>query len=335
MRKIAVLAWVAAALAVSAHGGHARPVLLLASVPGGKAPVEDLTNGMHPERTTRAVRKPDVANVAYGDASPAQTLDLYLPKGAGPFPVVVYAHGGAFRFGDKRERGKEFADDIAALNAKGIAFASIDYRLSGEAVYPAAVIDIKLAIRWLRTEGAAHKLDGRVGVWGKSAGAYLALMAATTGGSATPGVDADYGKLAGVDDTVAGVVAMYPPVQFLHMDEDLKAAGCGDEAASHNEEDSPESLFMGAKITGIPGKVARASPIAYLSVAAPPALVMVGTRDCVVSPKQGERMAEAYAKAAGAGRVTLKVLDAGHGDPLFDEGENLAVVVALFSGVFR
>jgi acetyl esterase/lipase len=291
---------------------------------------------MPPGGMKSAARDPNFGDLAYGAASPAQKLDIYLPKGPGPFPVVVYIHGGAFKFGGKREPMKEFADDIAALNAKGIAVASIDYRMSGEATYPAAVTDAKLAVRWLKANAKTHRLDGRVGVWGKSAGAYLALMITTTGGTNAPGGDADYGDLSSQDDAVAGVVAMYPPVQFLKIDEDLTAAGCPASAANHNAAGSPESAFMGAQLPTIADKVNAASPLSYLNASAPPALIMVGTADCMVSPGQGTRMADAYKTVVGPDKVTLRVVEGGkHADPIFDQGDNLAAVASFFASLFK
>jgi hypothetical protein len=99
---------------------------------------------------------PTQKDVAYTSTAGTQKLDLYLPAGEGPFPVIVNIHGGGFKLGDKgmvdNGIGKAF------LNA-GYAIASIDYRLSGEAKFPAAVLDAKAAVRFLRANAAKYNLD--------------------------------------------------------------------------------------------------------------------------------------------------------------------------------
>src|SRR5512137_2443883 len=91
-------------------------------------------------------------DLPYASLSPAQELDIYLPdEGAGPFPVIFYIHGGAFALGDKRNI--EVLPYLHGL-AHGYAVVSVNYRLSGEAVFPAGLQDVKAAIRWVRAHGA-------------------------------------------------------------------------------------------------------------------------------------------------------------------------------------
>ena len=109
-------------------------------------------------------------------------LDLYRPVRAnGPLPVVVFLHGGAWAFATPRSAAafRNFPAILAHLAETGYVVASVEYRFSGEAPFPAQVEDVQAAIRFLRTNGARFGLDGtRVGLWGMSAGAYLAAMAA-------------------------------------------------------------------------------------------------------------------------------------------------------------
>ena len=106
-------------------------------------------------------------------------LDLYLPKDAkGPLPVVVWVHGGAWRAGSKD------GCRAAWLTGKGYAVASINYRLSQHAVFPAQIEDCKAAIRWLRANAGKYHFDpDHIGVWGESAGGHLVALLGTTGGA--------------------------------------------------------------------------------------------------------------------------------------------------------
>lgn len=107
------------------------------------------------------------------------------------------------------------------LLSKGFAIASLDYRLSGDAIFPAALEDCKSAVRWLRAHAAEHNLDtDRVIAWGESAGAHQASMLGVTCASAR-GDDFDVGDHLDVSSAVAGVVAYYGPTDFLQMDKQV------------------------------------------------------------------------------------------------------------------
>ena len=121
-------------------------------------------------------------NLAYGSLSPAQKLDLFVPTktstNSGPFPLIVRIHGGGFSGADKGPA----ETDVPAYVAGGFAVACINYRLSGEALFPAAAQDTKAAVRWLRAHAPAYNLDpDRFAAWGESSGAWLAVMLGVTG----------------------------------------------------------------------------------------------------------------------------------------------------------
>ena len=104
------------------------------------------------------------------------TLDLYLPPGTGPHPLVVWVHGGAWYEGSKEHC------PAVPLTGRGYAVASINYRLSREALFPAQIHDCKGAIRWLRAHAIGYGLDaGRIGAWGESAGGHLVALLGTSG----------------------------------------------------------------------------------------------------------------------------------------------------------
>lgn len=270
--------------------------------------------------------RPTIADMAYADRSPSQKLDLFMPPGAGPFPVVVYIHGGAFKFGDKREPFPGFRADIDRLKGMGIALASINYRMSGEARFPAAVADSKAAVRYLRANAARLNLNpDAIGVWGKSAGANLALQVGLTAGNPSL-YDAGLG-LTDVSDQVQAVISMFGPTDFLKMDQQLLAAGCGKGDITHDRDDSPESLYIGAPIQKSADLARAASPISHVSAAAPPILLQAGTADCTVPGEQSRELHDALLPLVGADRVRLDMLQgAGHGDSKFDSPGNLDIV---------
>jgi acetyl esterase/lipase len=115
-------------------------------------------------------------------------LDLYQPPGApGSHPLVVFIHGGGWMSGHTRHSGafEDWPGVLASLAAKGYVVASVEYRLSGEAPFPAAIQDVKAAIRWLRARAPQYGIDRqRAIVWGGSAGGQLAALAATSCGAA-------------------------------------------------------------------------------------------------------------------------------------------------------
>ena len=120
-------------------------------------------------------------DLAYAGDSPSQKLDLYLPAtGEPPYPVILGIHGGSFAYGDKADG--QITTVLEALD-RGYAVAGLNYRLSDEAPFPAAVYDVKAAVRWLRAHAGEYQLDpGRFAAWGHSAGGNLAAIAGTSGG---------------------------------------------------------------------------------------------------------------------------------------------------------
>lgn len=116
---------------------------------------------------------PTQKDLAYASGSSAQKLDLYIPtNGSGPFPVVIMVHGGGFMFGDKADGAG--LTGVDQLLAAGYAVASINYRLSGEAQYPAQIFDAKAAVRFLRANAGKYNLNpDKFGAWGASAGGNL------------------------------------------------------------------------------------------------------------------------------------------------------------------
>lgn len=269
---------------------------------------------------------PAFANVAYASASNTQKLDIYLPQGIGPFPVVVNFHAGGFKFGDKTSIPGKVGQ---ALLDAGYAVVGINYRLSGEAPFPAAVLDARAAIRFLRANAAQYKLDpDRMAVFGQSAGGNIAAMVGTTGDGA-PFDDASLGN-ASVSNRVKAVVNWFGPTDFGQMDAQAKAQGCSANDQTHSSASSFESAYLGATVASSPDLVAKANPITYIDAKDPPFLVQKGDQDCTVAVENTKMLADAL-KAAGAPVEYDSLAGTGHGDtgsaPAFESDANVKRVV--------
>ena len=258
-------------------------------------------------------------DLAYAGISPSQRLDIYLPQaGEGPFPVVLFIHGGAFAYGDKRD--VHVLPFLRGLD-HGYAVVGVNYRMSGEAVFPAGVQDVKAAIRWLRAHAGEHYLDARrVVACGTSSGANFAALVGLTEGVQLFD-DPTLGNAAEPAD-VQAVVDLFGPTDFLAMDEQLTAGCLG--PADHGEPGSPESLYLGATIADVPDLVRAANPMTYIDDHMPPILIQHGTKDWVVPVQQSIEFARAIEERVGPGRCEVDLLEgADHDDPAFFTNENL------------
>lgn len=237
---------------------------------------------------------------------------------------IVSIHGGAFKMGDKGD----FQVNAALTGLKrGYAVVSINYRLSGEAIFPAQIQDVKAAIRWIRANAKKYKLNPtKMAAWGGSAGGHLSAMAGTTG-DVTEFDDASLGN-ANQSSRVQAVVDWFGPIQFDQMDPQFKVSGKG--RTNHNEVNSPESELVGKQITQAPDLVKRASPATYISKNDPPFFIEHGTEDPLVPTEQSKNLYADLVKVLGQEKVTLTLLEgAGHGGPQFETQENLDKVFAF------
>jgi acetyl esterase/lipase len=242
----------------------------------------------------------DLAYVANGH--PRQKLDLYLPSAGQNLPLLIWVHGGAFRMGSKE--GLEFDPVPLAYLAQGYAVASINYRLSQHALFPAQIEDCKAAVRWLRVHAQQFNLAAdRFGAWGPSAGGHLAAMLGTTGAVAS----FEVGENLDVSSRVQAVVDYFGPTDFLQMDDQRLPDGM-----LHNSPDSPESQLVGGAIQEHTARVAQANPITYVASDAPPFLIVHGDRDPLV-PYQQSVLLEAALRRAGVPVTFYSVVGAGHG----------------------
>jgi len=238
----------------------------------------------------------DLAYVNHGH--PRHKLDLYLPEKGGNAPLIIWVHGGAFLEGSK--------EDFVPLEylADGYAVASLNYRLSQHARFPAQIQDCKSAVRWLRAHAETYHLDPqRFGAWGASAGGHLVAMLGVTASVAA----FEVGENLGFSSRVQAVADYFGPTDFLQMDDHRLPDGM-----IHNAPQSPESLLVGGPIQEMKPEVARANPVTYVSKDAAPFLIVHGNRDPLVPYHQSILLTDALNKA-GAPVQLYTVEGGGHG----------------------
>ncbi len=228
-------------------------------------------------------------------------LDLYIPEDrpAKPMPLVVWVHGGGWRNGSKAGINR-----AAPVLERGYLLASVEYRLSGEAIFPAAIADCKAALRWLRANASKYGIDpDRIAAWGSSAGGHLVALLGTA--SDVREWDAMHPENQDVSSRPTVVCNWFGPTDFLRMN-DFEGR------IDHDAPQSPESLFIGGPIQQMPEKTQRANPIRYVSGDDPPMLLMHGEKDQAVPYNQSELLFAALEKAGVKSRL-YKVVGGDHG----------------------
>lgn len=271
-------------------------------------------------------------DLSYGSVSESQRLDLYLPnEGDGPFPVIIEIHGGGFMFGDKSQ---QIAPMLEGLS-RGYAVASVNYRHSGEAVFPAAVHDVKAAIRFLRAHAAEYKLNpDAFATWGGSAGGNLSAMAAISGGVEMMNNDTFDNRE--TSDRVQAAVDWFGPVSFDTMDAEFAELGITPRMGTTSAAGSAESKYLG-RIVGSEAAaplVVAANPATYITPDDPPMYVQHGDQDSNVPWLQSRNLSEALAAVIGDEQVTFEVIEgAAHGGAAFETEENLEQLFAFLDAV--
>jgi len=282
--------------------------------------------GELPPRANTDHVKRKFLDIPYASTSLAQKLDVYLPdEGDGPFPVIVSIHGGAFMGCDKADL--QVMPMLEGLK-RGYAVVAINYRLSGEAKFPALVQDAKAAIRWIRANALRYGFDpNRIAAWGGSAGGYQATML----GVSAHVPELQDSSLGNADQPchVQAVVTWFGPTDFSKMDGYLIEHGLRPPPGQeHNSAHSPESLLLGQKITEIPQRVKAANPETYITADAPPFFIQHGVQDPVVPVQMSIQLAAKLEQVIGKDKVRLELLEgAEHADPQFETPENIEKVL--------
>jgi len=229
--------------------------------------------GVHVER--------DIAYVPDGD--PSQKLDIYLPEKPSekPLPLVVWVHGGGWRGGNKA------GCPLTYLVPHGYAVASVEYRFSQKAVFPAQIQDCQAAIRFLRANAKKYNIDpDHVGVGGDSAGGHLSALIGTSGGTKTV---APIGGNDDLSDRVQAVCDFYGPADFNKV----MAQAAEDKVKNiyaFNTPKDPYSSLIGVPLGSDKAKGDAVSPVHFVSKDDPPFLILHGTADAQV-PFRAKRRA--------------------------------------------
>ncbi|MEK6793309.1 MAG: alpha/beta hydrolase fold domain-containing protein [Spirochaetota bacterium] len=277
------------------------------------------------ERTDRApMAMPDtieyVRDVEYGKGGAVSLkLDYIRPKERkSSLPAIVFIHGGGWKSGDKAQPIR----NLVPFATNGYFCASINYRLTDEAQFPAQIEDCKCAMRYLRAKAKELGIDGtRIGVWGSSAGGHLVALLGTSG---------DVKEFEGTggwqneSSRVQAVVDFFGP-------SDLFTMGDSPSSMDHNAPDSPEAKLIGGALKENKAKADKASPITYVSKDDPPFLIVHGDVDRTV-PMQQSVVFEAALKKMNVD-VTLKIMAGeGHG---FKSREPNELAMRFFERVLK
>ena len=260
-----------------------------------------------------------ITNIFYAaHPVPQQNFDLILPaqKGGQPFPLVVWIHGGAWMLGIKEW------DNVKYLVRHGYAIASIDYRFSTEAPFPAQIQDCNTALNFILAHATNYGISSRrFVVGGGSAGGHLALLLGLARGERNFGADPSNKPLAILD--------FFGPVDFNRTKADLEAI--------HSEKGLEVFNDAVGRLLGVPvdqpsDKAKRASPITYVSASNPPVLIIHGGRDDAVPVAQSRRLHEALDQLGVQNQLVM--VDAGHDGPLFSTPEIESKVVNFLDEIF-
>jgi acetyl esterase/lipase len=243
-------------------------------------------------------------------------LDLYRPQTIKKkLPVVIWIHGGGWKNGSKNRCPATW------LATQGFAVASISYRLTHEARWPAQIDDCREAVRWLRKNARRYRLDSEnIGIWGSSAGGHLVAILGT--------IDPPAGEK--ISSRVQAACDWFGPTDLLTMPPN----NVSKERSLEMVANSNGAKLLGATVRDVPGKAKHASGLYHVSSDDPPFLVMHGDKDPGVPISQSER----FVKALRAAKVDVTwqvVKGAGHGGKQFKTPEMSSVVQRFFERTLK
>jgi len=238
-------------------------------------------------------------------------LDLHLPSGKPRSPLIVWVHGGAWRSGSKKDM------PLGKLVEDGYAIASVDYRLSTEAKFPAQAHDIKAAIRFLRAHGDEWKLSTKeILIAGDSAGAHLAALVGVSNGNAE--LEGNVGNDLKQSSDVQGILSFYGAANLTTILQQSTPHGLSVRVPALE-------LLLGDMPTNALTLARLASPIFHVDAHDPPLLLLHGDQDPQMPVNQSLELAGAYEKVKAP--VQLEVVHgAAHGGKIFYDDERLEIV---------
>ena len=260
--------------------------------------------------TPRPYVKRQYPLVRYASQTVFELMDIFLPEtGDGPFPVVIDIHGGGNFYGT---RSSVRMEPVLNLIHRGYVVATLDYTLSPYGKFPLQIHEVKAAIRYLRANAAMYRIDpDRIGLWGLSAGAHLATLAAVSAG--VPELDDLTMGNPDYSSAVQAVVDLYGPVDL--SDRNLRS----DEDPSQ----TLNALFLGHPASQVPELVALSNPCNYIKKGIPPFFIQHGDSDHMVSVQDSILLRDTISEKIGPSYVTCEIIPgADHADPLFRTAEN-------------
>ena len=247
------------------------------------------------------------ANLPYNnDTLQKHLLDIYLPyHSSGKIPLVILIHGGAWLSNDKYADMDYMTKTMAEIVHSGIAIASINYRYSTEAIFPAPLQDCNRAISFLYDNADQYGLDiNRFAVMGFSAGGHLANM---VGLSKNDQIENFFMKGSNTEFSIKAVVDFYGPSDLILF-------------PTSKDDTSPEAILIGAAPLSRPDLAKIASPITYVDKNDPPFLIIQGEKDASVDPKQSTLL-HSWLNVVGVENELVIVKDAPHYGVMFDADE--------------
>jgi acetyl esterase/lipase len=251
----------------------------------------------------------DIECARVGDLS--LKLDLYIPRRKARAPLIVWVHGGAWRSGSKKSM------PLSKLVEDGYPIASVDYRLSTQARFPAQVHDIKAAIRFLRGHGEQwHLPTKKIVVAGDSAGGHLAALVGVSNGNAE--LEGDVGGDRNQSSDVQGIMSFYGAANLTTILKQSTPHGLEVRAPALD-------LLLGAQPDAVPALAQLASPVFHVDHRDPPLLLLHGDQDPQMPIDQSLELLGAYQEVKAP--VQLEVVHgAGHGGAMFYDAERQAIV---------
>ena len=256
-------------------------------------------------------------NIPYNnDTLQKHLMDIYLPANAkGKLALVIFIHGGGWLSNNKYADMGYMKKTVAEIVSNGYALASIDYRFSTQAVFPAQIQDCNRAISFLYDNADPYGFDkNRFAVMGFSAGGHLASLVGLSGNNDVksfymPGTSSSF--------SIKAVVDFYGPTELILF-------------PGANDPNSPEGLLLGAAPLSRPDLAKAASPVTYVDKNDPPFLIIHGEKDESVSPKQSQLLS-AWLNVVGVQNELIIVKDAPHYGEMFDSDEVRKKVISFLS----
>lgn len=263
---------------------------------------------------------PSHSDLAYAEVNGQKLLlNLYCPKDIKHPPLVVYIHGGSWRAGSYKQCS------VAYLAEAGFAVASIEYRFSSVAIFPAQIYDCKAAIRWLRAHAGEYDYDAtKIGVAGSSAGGHLAVLLGTSGDVSD--LEGNIGGNLDQSSRVAAVIDFYGPTDFVLRGKTHHARA--------NAPGSSTFQLLGGPANENPDKARNASGVTYVTSDDPPLLILHGDKDKTVYMDQSESIRSAYTKAKLPVELIV-VPGGGHGGEAFRTAANRQKVIDFLNANLR